>query len=213
MSIRIRSQLIIFASPKFNPMHGFEEPHESSFATSEPHLEEIDSQSMMNPYLGHFNNNQKGIVKMDPMSATFEPLAYHLGKKLGVNIPKTVTRQVTMPNDDNPIGNQYEGVIPVTSSVQEKVRGLPYSNLSRQEQSVVLNHPDYHKMSMYDWLIGQPDRHGDNHLYDKENNRVHAIDNGYAFDYNSNLGEHQKDKDTGDIHSSHPQTPLYHIFR
>jgi len=125
-----------------------------------------DSAGMMKPH-GVESDGHSGVAKMDSSSATFEPLAYQLGKRLNVNVPKTVARQVKGK----------------TSSVQDRVPGVSLDDLSPEQEKAVRNHPDFHKNSMFDWLTGNTDRHSGNSLYHADTNKVHAIDNGQMGSY------------------------------
>ena len=184
---------IIFASIEFNPMHGLEEPHEASFAASKPiSMKEMTTEGdnpagMMKPKGATFADGTHGIVKTDSSSSIFEPMAYQLGKRLNVNVPKTVTRK---------IGSK-------AASVQQRVPGTTYENLNNDEQEHVRNHPDFHKNSMFDWLTGNSDRHHGNSMYDTEQDRVHAIDNGQIGSYFTHRPDFQSRK--GDIVNVDPQ--------
>jgi len=46
-----------------------------------------------------------------------------------------------------------------------------------------LNEDSSWKIGLFDFIIGNDDRHSGNSMWDAENNKIIAIDNGYAFPY------------------------------
>jgi hypothetical protein len=192
-------KLLVTASSKFNPMHGLESPDEAKFATQLPRHQFPISTGVTAPMNHEYGDLEHGIAKGDEASHVFEPLAYHLGKSLGVPVPKTVLRQfpaVPQTQIDNYTGKpkkrwQVDPNNPAaklrTFSVQQRVPGEPTDELSPRQKEAMMNHPDFHKMALFDWLTGNGDRHGGNtiweHHKDGRPNRVHAIDNGHSFGY------------------------------
>jgi hypothetical protein len=187
-------KLIVKASPKFNPIHGLEVPEESSLGATLP-IDQHEISSGTRLPVGHtYADGQHGITKTHPLGITTEPMAYHLGKSLGVNIPTTVLRQ--FPSEEH-------GGALITHSVQKRVGGMPLKDLSDAQKTKAMAHPDFHKESIFKWLAGDEDGHDENHLYDDSGEKptVHGIDNGEAFVYH---GYHPKWKQNARGHITMP---------
>jgi hypothetical protein len=170
-------KLIVTAANNFNAAKPFEGPEESSFATAPPVNQTKISDGQTEPIYHTFADGTKGIAKHDGGSHTMEPMAYHLGKKLGVNIPTTVLRQY--PDNTGKVHN---------FSIQKRVLGRPLTDLNTNEQRAeAMSHPDFHKQSIFDYLVGNDDRHHGNTMYESPKNgqpaKIHTIDNGAAFEY------------------------------
>jgi hypothetical protein len=191
--------LVKHASPSFNPMHGLEEPHESSFAATPPTHQDHISEGMTKPKAVNFSNSpERGIAKADHMSATFEPMAYHLGKKLNVPVPKTVVR--TMPGAPSPKNNYQSN--PELHSVQKRVNGIRLGDMDKSDKKEVLDNPDFHKIAMFDWMTGNSDRHANNIMYDPNEKQLHAIDNGAMAHYFNDRPHYGMDKNKNVINAN-----------
>lgn len=92
-----------------------------------------------------------------------EVLAYHMDKLLGINqVPPTVERVI-----DGKRG-----------SLQLYVPSVSYDSLAPEARGRILE--ETQKQFLFDMIIGNTDRFGDNTLYTPEG-RVISIDHGYAF--------------------------------
>lgn len=184
---------ILIASSEFDPGADLETPDDKAFASTplrEPGIK-IDN-GVTKPWGHTFQNGDRGISKTDAVSHTFEPLAYQLGKRLHVSVPRTVLRML-------PHGITS---LPALHSVQEKVHGKPFKELHNDMKRKAIDHSDYRKMAMFDWLTGNDDRHDGNFMYDHNRNQVHAIDNGFAGNYRTIMPEYSTTKD-GHVINAH----------
>jgi len=163
------------SSPAINPLHDRESATEASFAVAgvvsvtKLLLPSGDDAGMTQPHGVVFDDGRHAVAKFDHASATFEVLAYRIGRLLDLAMPLTVTRRIP--------GRQS------AASVQIAVQGQPAAHLSEAHQRRALAHPEYHAMTIFDWLIGNTDRHQWNYLYDAESDRIRLIDNGQMGTY------------------------------
>jgi hypothetical protein len=153
------------------PLAHLEGPEESGFAQNYLNSKKPIPTGASDPYLHKFQEGNV-IAKEDPASVALEPLAYHLGKRLGVSVPRTSVR-----NLPNPVG------VLKPHSVQEHVVGIPDKLVANQDFIDVRRHPSTQSMYLFDWLTGNSDRHDENAIYNDKTKTMHAIDNGALFDY------------------------------
>ena len=158
------------STPAVNPSHLHESPSEAAFGVAnvvsvvKMLLPSEDDAGMTQPYGVVFDDGRNAVAKFDHASATFEALAYRLGLLIGLDMPLTVVRRIP--------GR------PQACSVQIVVQGQPAAYLSETMERRAHGHPEYHAMAIFDWLVGNTDRHQYNYLYDAEADRIRVIDNG-----------------------------------
>jgi len=163
------------STPATNPLYDIENSLEASFAVTnvvsitKMLLPSGDDAGMTQPHGIVFADGRHAVAKFDHASATFEALAYRVGLMLGLDMPLTVVRRI--PGRSG------------AASIQIAVQGQPAAHLSEALELKALTHPEYHEMAIFDWLIGNTDRHQWNYLYDAESDRIRLIDNGQMGTY------------------------------
>jgi uncharacterized repeat protein (TIGR03843 family) len=108
---------------------------------------------------------ERGIWRFDTASYKRERAAYLMDRFLGFDfVPPTVIRQI-----DDAIGS-FQEFIPNTNDFFK----VP------ENQRMVYNE-QLIKMAIFDYIIRNNDRHSGNFLIQEEEQKVYAIDHGYAF--------------------------------
>lgn len=195
-------------SPESNIFHDLEGPELQNFSIKPPKKIQYTGDGIRGAAFHHGDTDKReGVAKGDANSVLTEPLAYHIGEHLAPGlVPPTVIR-----NHKN-INTPSAELTP--HSVQKAVEGRPMADLRVYDWQKLRNeHPDYSRMSVFDYLMGNNDRHEFNQLYEGPTDdpeygqlsdipfrhplpgRIHAIDNGGAFNYDDDEnGQHSQIK-------------------
>jgi len=170
-------------NPRINPFYDLEEPSTHQYGVTPPSSTKPTGNGMLgSKFHRDSNGTAYGVAKHDANSALTEPLVHQIDKHLGFNVvPETVTRGYQLePHSqwDEHAGAPDRPIYP--HSVQ---RTVPGSTIYDSQGLNKYRHNDYGKIAWLDYLTGNHDRHDSNAMYDDEEDKIHAIDNGGAFDY------------------------------
>lgn len=209
-------------TPETNTFHDLEKPELKNFSMKPPTKVSQTGEGRHGAAF-HYgeDGNRESVVKSDANSVIKEPLAYHIGEHLAPGlVPPTVIRNHT--NRHSEAGEM------VPHSVQQAVPGKLMAHVPGWDwRKLRSEHPDYSRMGIFDYIMGNTDRHEHNAIYDGPmdhpdygnledipfghpmEGRIHAIDNGGAFNYKNDKGPRSQIKNN----MSWSVTPIPEDFR